>query len=169
VLLLQLLAIALLVVLTVFFCRQRIRHHQSALKSVCSPDRPRQPARAVDARQVTAHLEAYLSGHPAGHHPAGLGLNWLGEPFLAQMIEPFFALVDVTSPAPIHTGYCRFRLVTEVNQKKVYRGVTHTKGTSLVKRDGYSDSSQVLRAAISMRDGFSQADAKNELPIDFEN
>ena len=36
------------------------------------------------------------------------------------MIEPFFALVDVTSPAPIHTGYCRFRLVTEVNQKRVY-------------------------------------------------
>jgi CBS domain containing-hemolysin-like protein len=123
VILLQLLAVALLVALNVFFCRQRIRHRQSALKSACSPDRPGQPARAVDARQVTAHLEAHLSGHPAGHHPTSLGLSWPGEPILAQMLEPFFALVDVTSPALIHTGYCRSRLVTKVNQKRVYRGV----------------------------------------------
>jgi CBS domain containing-hemolysin-like protein len=67
---------------------------------------------------VTAHLEAHLSGHPAGHHPTSLGLSWPGEPILAQMIEPFFALVDVTSPALIHTGYCRFRLVDQGQSKK---------------------------------------------------
>jgi CBS domain containing-hemolysin-like protein len=32
-----------------------------------------------------------------------LGLGWLGEPFLAQMIEPFFALAGITSPVLIET------------------------------------------------------------------
>jgi magnesium and cobalt exporter, CNNM family len=32
-----------------------------------------------------------------------LGLGWLGEPFLAQMIEPFFALANITSPVLIET------------------------------------------------------------------
>jgi len=32
-----------------------------------------------------------------------LGLGWLGEPFLAQMIEPFFALANITSPVLIQT------------------------------------------------------------------
>jgi CBS domain containing-hemolysin-like protein len=32
-----------------------------------------------------------------------LGLGWLGEPFLADMIEPFFALANITSPVLIDT------------------------------------------------------------------
>ncbi|HET9377686.1 MAG TPA: CNNM domain-containing protein [Chthoniobacterales bacterium] len=34
---------------------------------------------------------------------ASLGLGWLGEPFLANMIEPFFALANITSPVLIET------------------------------------------------------------------
>jgi CBS domain containing-hemolysin-like protein len=45
--------------------------------------------RAQHARQVTAHLDAYLSSTQLGITLAGLG--WLGEPFLAQIIEPFFS------------------------------------------------------------------------------
>ena len=54
------------------------------------------------ARHVVAHLDAYLSATQLGITLASLGLGWLGEPFLARMIEPFFALAGVTSPALIH-------------------------------------------------------------------
>ena len=42
-------------------------------------------------------MDAYLSATQLGITLASLGLGWLGEPFLAQMIEPFFALANVTS------------------------------------------------------------------------
>jgi CBS domain containing-hemolysin-like protein len=42
-------------------------------------------------------LDAYLSATQLGITLASLGLGWLGEPFLAQIIEPFFALANVTS------------------------------------------------------------------------
>jgi len=47
---------------------------------------------------VTRHLDAYLSATQLGITLASLGLGWLGEPFLAQMIEPFFALAKISSP-----------------------------------------------------------------------
>ncbi len=53
-------------------------------------------------RHVVAHLDAYLSATQLGITLASLGLGWLGEPFLARMIEPFFALIGVTAPAVIH-------------------------------------------------------------------
>ncbi len=54
------------------------------------------------ARHVVEHLDAYLSATQLGITLASLGLGWLGEPFLAQMLEPFFARAGVTSPAVIH-------------------------------------------------------------------
>jgi CBS domain containing-hemolysin-like protein len=59
--------------------------------------------RAPLARHVTTHLDAYLSATQLGITLASLGLGWLGEPFLAQMIEPFFALANITSPVLIET------------------------------------------------------------------
>jgi CBS domain containing-hemolysin-like protein len=64
----QLLAIALLVVLNGFFVASefaivKVRSSQLAALTVEGN------RRAVDARHVTALLEAYLSVHPAGHHP----------------------------------------------------------------------------------------------------
>lgn len=55
------------------------------------------------ARHVTAHLDAYLSATQLGITLASLGLGWLGKPFLAKMIEPFFALTGITSPVLIQT------------------------------------------------------------------
>jgi len=56
------------------------------------------------ARHVTSHLDAYLSATQLGITLASLGLGWLGEPFLAHMLEPFFALANITSPALIQTA-----------------------------------------------------------------
>ena len=78
VILLQLLAIALLVVLNGFFVASEfaiVKVRSSQLAALTAQANRRV---AVDARQVTAHLEAYLSGHPAGQSPGQLGLSWLG-------------------------------------------------------------------------------------------
>ena len=59
--------------------------------------------RARLARHVTSHLDAYLSATQLGITLASLDLGWLGEPFLADMIETFFALANIGSPVLIET------------------------------------------------------------------
>src|SRR3712207_2114597 len=58
--------------------------------------------RAGFARHVVAHLDAYLSATQLGITLSSLGLGWVGEPFLARMIEPFFATFGVTSATVVH-------------------------------------------------------------------
>lgn len=58
--------------------------------------------RALFARHVVAHLDAYLSATQLGITLASLGLGWVGEPFLARMIEPLFLLAGVSSATVIH-------------------------------------------------------------------
>jgi len=55
------------------------------------------------AKHITDNLEAYLSACQLGITLASLGLGWVGEPFLAQMIQPIFAAFGVHSSAIIHT------------------------------------------------------------------
>jgi CBS domain containing-hemolysin-like protein len=57
--------------------------------------------RATFAKQVRDNLNAYLSACQVGITAASLGLGWLGEPFLARMLQPFFALAKIESPAVI--------------------------------------------------------------------
>lgn len=59
--------------------------------------------RAVIARHVTEHLDSYLSATQLGVTMASLALGWVGEPYVAQLIEPFFALVHVNSPTVVNT------------------------------------------------------------------
>jgi CBS domain containing-hemolysin-like protein len=54
------------------------------------------------ARRVTNNLEAYLSACQLGITLASLGLGWIGEPFLARMLEPLFVMAGVQSEAIIH-------------------------------------------------------------------
>ncbi len=56
---------------------------------------------ARTARHVTGNLDSYLSACQLGITLASLGLGWLGEPFLARMLQPFFALVAIESPGVI--------------------------------------------------------------------
>jgi CBS domain containing-hemolysin-like protein len=58
---------------------------------------------AVLARHVTTNLEAYLSACQLGITLASLGLGWIGEPFLAHMLEPVFGKVGITSETIIRT------------------------------------------------------------------
>ncbi|MDO9049605.1 MAG: hemolysin family protein [Methylobacter sp.] len=51
---------------------------------------------------VHAKLDAYLSACQLGITLASLGLGWIGEPAFANLLEPVFAKINVTSPEMIH-------------------------------------------------------------------
>jgi CBS domain containing-hemolysin-like protein len=57
--------------------------------------------RAALVKQVKKNLNAYLSACQVGITAASLGLGWLGEPFLARILQPFFTLAGIESPAVI--------------------------------------------------------------------
>ena len=54
---------------------------------------------ALQARRITEDLEAYLSACQLGVTLASLGLGWIGEPYLAQMVQPVFVKLGVQSEA----------------------------------------------------------------------
>jgi len=58
--------------------------------------------RAAMALHVTKHLDAYLSATQLGVTMASLALGWVGEPYVAQLIEPFFGLAGVHSPVVVN-------------------------------------------------------------------
>jgi CBS domain containing-hemolysin-like protein len=99
---LKLLAILCLVLLNGFFVASEfaiVKVRGSQLETLAA----RGNGRARHARHVTDHLDAYLSATQLGITLASLGLGWLGEPFLAEMLEPFFTLANITSPVLIET------------------------------------------------------------------
>ncbi|MFN2475439.1 MAG: hemolysin family protein [Chthoniobacterales bacterium] len=71
-------------------------------------------ARARFAKHVRTHLDTYLSATQLGVTLASLALGWIGEAFLEQMVEPFFAVVGVQS----HT------VVTSVSVALAFFGIT---------------------------------------------
>src|SRR5580704_14266974 len=54
-------------------------------------------SRAKFAKYIRSHLDAYLSATQLGVTVASLALGWLGEEFLAHLLEPFFALANIQS------------------------------------------------------------------------
>src|SRR5213594_1955417 len=57
--------------------------------------------RAALVKQIKNNLNAYLSACQVWITPVSLGLGWLGEPFLARMLQPFFVFAGVESPTEI--------------------------------------------------------------------
>src|SRR6266404_1229142 len=70
--------------------------------------------RARFVKHVRSHLEAYLSATQLGITLASLALGWLGEEFLAHLLEPFFALANIHSHA----------FVTSVSVALAFIGIT---------------------------------------------
>ena len=59
--------------------------------------------KAAFAKHVRAHLDAYLSATQLGVTLASLALGWIGEQFLAHLLEPAFVLADIHSHALVST------------------------------------------------------------------
>ena len=59
--------------------------------------------KATFAKHVRGHLDAYLSATQLGVTLASLALGWVGEEFLARMLQPAFALVGVHSHTLVST------------------------------------------------------------------
>ena len=60
-------------------------------------------ARAAFTKHVRGHLDAYLSATQLGITLASLALGWIGEQFLAHLLEPAFVLMNVHSHALVST------------------------------------------------------------------
>ena len=99
---LKLLAVFVLVVLNGFFVASEfaiVKVRGSQLEALEDETDRRLPY----AKRATENLDAYLSASQLGITLASLGLGWLGEPFLAQMLHPLFLSVGLTSEAVIRT------------------------------------------------------------------
>jgi CBS domain containing-hemolysin-like protein len=59
--------------------------------------------RAQLAQHVIGHLDSYLSACQLGVTMTSLGLGWIGEPFVANMVMPLFALFGIAESAILHT------------------------------------------------------------------
>jgi CBS domain containing-hemolysin-like protein len=62
--------------------------------------------------KIHTQLDTYLSACQLGITLASLGLGWIGEPAFANLLDPLFALLDVTSAKLIHTISFAFAFVT---------------------------------------------------------
>lgn len=60
--------------------------------------------RARIAHEVITHLDAYLSATQLGVTLTSLGLGWLGEPFVAHLLEPAFVYVGIINPTALATA-----------------------------------------------------------------
>src|SRR3954467_9562404 len=60
-------------------------------------------AKATFAKHVRGHLDAYLSATQLGVTLASLALGWIGEEFLARILQPAFAVVGVHSHVVVST------------------------------------------------------------------
>lgn len=59
--------------------------------------------RAEFVRHVTSHLDAYLSATQLGITMTSLALGWLGEPYVARLIQPLLVLMHITSEGIVTT------------------------------------------------------------------
>lgn len=95
-------AIAALVFLNGFFVAAEfalVKVRMSQLEALADEGN----AGAAKAQLVVRDLDAYLSACQLGITLASLGLGWLGEPFLAQILQPVFTSLGITSAAVITT------------------------------------------------------------------
>jgi CBS domain containing-hemolysin-like protein len=98
----KLLAIFALVALNGFFVAAEysiIKVRSSQLEALIDDG----DTRATFTRHVRSRLDSYLSATQLGVTLASLGLGWVGEQFLASLLQPAFAVVHVHSIAVVTT------------------------------------------------------------------
>lgn len=98
-----------------FFRRGRIRHR----KSKADKDRPidhSEKKGALAAKEVTSHLDEYLSACQLGITVTALGLGWLGEPTMQTLLHPLFSKIGLNeSMTHILSFLAAFLSVTYLN------------------------------------------------------
>jgi Hemolysins and related proteins containing CBS domains len=111
--LLKLLIIAALVALNGFFvaCEFAIVKVRSSQLDTLEEEGHQ---RASLTKYIRAHLDAYLSATQLGVTLASLALGYLGEQYLAQMLQPFFALAGIHS----------YAVVTSISIALAFVGIT---------------------------------------------
>jgi CBS domain containing-hemolysin-like protein len=111
--LLKLLIIAALVALNGFFvaCEFAIVKVRSSQLDTLEEEGNQ---RAGLTKYIRAHLDAYLSATQLGVTLASLALGYLGEQYLAEMLQPFFALAGIHS----------YAVVTSVSIALAFVGIT---------------------------------------------
>jgi len=94
-------------------------------------------ARARIAQHITSHLDIYLSSCQLGVTMTSLGLGWVGEPFVARLLEPVLAMFGA-GEALVHTAafVVGFSLITFLHivmgeQAPKWMAIQHTRRITL--------------------------------------
>ena len=95
--------------------------------------------RAILAKHIVEHLDSYLSATQLGITLTSLGLGWLGEPLLADLLKGPFDLMGIMSEQTVHvvSFIISFAILTfltiilgELGPK--YVAIQHSEATALV-------------------------------------
>ncbi|MEC1259312.1 hemolysin family protein [Bacillus swezeyi] len=71
---------------------------------------------ALAAKEVTSHLDEYLSACQLGITVTALGLGWLGEPTMQSLLHPLFSKLGLNEPAThVLSFFIAFLSVTYLN------------------------------------------------------
>lgn len=111
----NLLLFALLIVLTGFFVATEfaiIRVRQSRINQLVEEGNKR----AIAAKKVTSNLDEYLSACQLGITITALGLGWLGEPTVEEILHPLFERFEISaSLASLLSFIIAFSVVTFIH------------------------------------------------------
>lgn len=109
---LNLLAVFFLIALTAFFVSSEfaiVKVRSSRINQLIEDGHKK----AVSAKKVISHLDAYLSACQLGITVTALGLGWLGEPTVEELLHPLFAYIGIeASVSPILSFVIAFGSIT---------------------------------------------------------
>lgn len=109
---LNLIGVALLIALTAFFVAAEfaiLKMRSSRIDQLVLEGKPG----ALAAERVTTHLDEYLSACQLGITVTALGLGWLGEPTVEQLLHPLFQQFELApSAASVLSFTVAFSVVT---------------------------------------------------------
>jgi CBS domain containing-hemolysin-like protein len=98
---LQVLGVGVLVLLNAFFVASEfaiVKVRASEIEPLARGG----SARARIARHIVGRLDSYLSASQLGITMTSLGLGWVGEPFVGELVRAPLELAGITQPAVLH-------------------------------------------------------------------